>query len=154
MALWAPFRVKSGTKWDKLVLTLLGLACALSFTATMACIPGRNGMSLTAERLKGDAAVHAGLTMFILHWISFSFCFVLWVGIFVLSVPGMILGNVKSTAAEKLSGGKDQSLKGVAGGIALGSLKSGAGRFSERWSGRGHFSPKKKPHPVEPVFVV
>ncbi|KAE9983799.1 hypothetical protein BLS_003715 [Venturia inaequalis] len=165
LAVWTPFRIKTGTKWDKLVILLLGCACFLSFMATMACIPGRNGMSLTADRLKGDATVHAGLTMFILHWISFGFSFLLLIGFLVLSMPGLILGKLKSGAASRLGGAKGQSLEGTAGNFAMGVLRGSKGstpswteRISGRWTKYERSKPKPKPKPepdaVDPRFVV
>lgn len=130
----------------------------------MACTPGRNGMSLTADRLKGDATVHAGLTMFILHWISFGFSFLLLMGFSVLSVPGLLLGKVKSSVASRLGGSKGQSLESTAGNIAMGMLSgsrkstpSWTERLSERFT-RTRYNPESKPKPepnlVDPMFAV
>lgn len=156
LAVWTPFRIKTGTKWDKLVIILLGCACFLSFMATMACIPGRNGMSLTADRLKGDATVHAGLTMFILHWISFGFSFLLLVGFLVFSIPRLLLGKLKRSAAGRLGVGK-----GTSGDIVMGVLRSSkrsTPSWNERWSAKWYkkSKPKSQPEPVpmDPRFVV
>ncbi|QDS71984.1 hypothetical protein FKW77_001504 [Venturia effusa] len=168
LALVAPFRIKTGGTWDKLVIILLGCACFLSFMATMACIPGRNGMALTADRLKGDAIVHAGLTMFILHWISFGLTFLLLMGFVVLSMPAMLLGKLKKTAAAKIGGGKGQSLESAAGNYAMeqigGSKRSTLIKCFERFSGRytrSHTQKQKpnpapypEPIPVDPNFTV
>ncbi|TLD32397.1 hypothetical protein E2P81_ATG05373 [Venturia nashicola] len=161
LAVWTPFRIKTGTKWDKLVIMLLGCACFLSFMATMACIPGRNGMSLTADRLKGDATVHAGLTMFILHWVSFGFSFILMMGFLVLSMPGLILGKLNSSAASRLGGAKGQSLESTAGSFAMGMLRgperstpSWAERNFGRWTRSHKSQPKPEPNAVDARFAV